>query len=1225
MAINSIDKRLMRHNISFSVSAVCNKVPLESKKIRSQNGMTKIKQNSAQVHDINSINTLVNQVIELSENIRTCKILNEQEQLDLVSIAINLFYTNNSREPPLIYELIFATADIPNLVKLRSACEQIYLLLQKFNVTKHNTVFKDEKLFSEYLQVCTHQAILFLHRIIKTEESFDSWQRQDISELLHETINNVELMVLMSKDMGAINKKYLTDTNEICNSDTKSVLIKQTVPSLTTNTLANTGIIAPDVSNSLNQTISASVVSSVFQGLAGVILPLNSRIQQDMSIIFKISLLVEKERVLKIVERLIEFGYLFTPGEQELLEKFFNLNKVNVLSSLINKEADIHTKFVKLMKFSSDNRKNIPTSIIEDTKLLNIICVTTATFKHTVTNYLKTAQYEKLSELINDNKDNVSFRNIIVNSIFEFDKFRGNLLTYLLLERNLHKGKLINEHNAISLILLESIYKEYQGYIEIYGLAHLKTPMFNLSDLLNSRSLQFFDYLHQYQTSDKYSCIQDITHIIFAIEHNVNLSKNDRIRLLDYLKINLDLKNNGLFVKTRARRVSYLENAALSVSYFNLFTIKSHVKESNASLLPEHLLGISIGSWITYSTMDTLMSLLKRGNTTTFHTIDTLVQAEYILANEDRVSANEYIRTNIEIIDLQILKYRDELILALEECNLLAIKQILSDLKNNLTLLNNEEDLLNKKEKMSKILHHILTDIYIGKNGVSFLLQDIIKTIEKEAPNNQKLSESTNSELKQLWKEIIGIRCKDSIIRINTSKIASMQQFKQILASRRFVDAKSALVGFSEIIGIIDNSTNVTSQKEMLVYFAGVLYKAKHDPTSNWHKLLKRDEYEEIALKLLLRVSAGVLWSGVVGTVFISKGFALVPAIMIIIATGGTKGLLNGLADSLTYANIIKTKEYKSAIKLLEDDDNELRDRVKKLKLNKFENKCYSENILSVRENFRNQMTKHKSKSDKDKNSTVLGREKVITKFITDHGKKLAEDYELTNQNYGADNFTIVNRVIDIFDSEVFDKYSANEALYNIIAVISYLINDKLERIRIILTVAKLFQLRSLGKIASIISTERDFLTQNNLLIGAVMSGVLGSVGSLVGLPDVGLATIYQTLIAGGSDHVSTMISKLGLNDYNSNNTKSFQMDMSFIKDIIMELLLETSIINEKEEIEPISKWSENTILYDSLVEFLGNNTSRFSKINDTISDSWHITIMKKKKFIPPKTSLTNV
>jgi hypothetical protein len=223
----------------------------------------------------------------------------------------------------------------------------------------------------------------------------------------------------------------------------------------------------------------------------------------------------------------------------------------------------------------------------------------------------------------------------------------------------------------------------------------------------------------------------------------------------------------------------------------------------------------------------------------------------------------------------------------------------------------------------------------------------------------------------------------------------------------------------------------------------------------------------------------------------------------------------------------------------------------------------YMESIINITDNSKSENKEYSYNPNCDKNYVIALQEAV------------------TNNN--NTHITKVNEIIEDISKQVTDKY---------IAIVSAGIEDKIERLSIILAITISFRNRDLH-IAKIISEERSFYTKNHYLIPDMAAGMICAVAYFARIPyipGVNILPIYQTLIGGAGKIAARTLMAL-VNNSNYSNTNSFTKDMSFLKEIILDLIIEVDNTRGQHTSEKLTAYDE--LLREQSVAILIGHTGR--------------------------------
>lgn len=1143
----------------------------------------------------------------------------------LISLITNLFYSKDGIELPKIYQIIqdLLQAEeigtgLKELNKLKEQCEIFSKLIDSVSITKHNTIFSDNKNFDAVLKVSIDNVILYLDQQIKAEESIcqiraenDDIRKADkIKNLVCNMVDDVETILHYNKIGGTIESTDKKNAN-------KQYIAISSILGQVSNASPTTGYITGDLSNpSLDKTETNIAVKTLLGSLWAV----STAMQAGNSAVFMQGLGLEKARLLRLCKKLKELGYDFTKAQQKHLGKLFKLKRGNFIENAFTWNTNSYNEFRKIMDgetsyaktvFSrikqASSSKNLNNNVSEvkknhtykqahtrvDISAQIIECIEKEDFNKLRT-YIKTLGQENkklFSTIIFELKYNDMER------LKEKVKFRGNLISYLMVNNNLYSenSEFKNLQSAVY-----SLYQNELSQVEIAGLlkknADGSLQKYTISDLKTKTYIELRELLgslKKYTSSMKYQCLLDITHIILAIALHPTLSVKAKGDLRQYIQDQIELKGDGRFRGIRDKRNTLGQNVALGAAFYNInqsaYYVDTFHPLSHASLIAGNAFVEGV-----LATLAPVTEWMSRGATTTYKNVNAMskfdvnqelsytasaAEAENLQTVLNNASSNtvtiKYNQNNTAKItyntknnsDVQNIQRHDPQQNKLDDINFqdatigeIKIWVLNQIQKGNYTNVIRVLDNVIKSEGHGTIkkLYYSLTD----KVEDSFLLNKLFNEIPNENPSKLK-EPSLVDKLRNIWSGIVKVKLSD------TNYTSSMNDFRKYIANIEVDNPQLGLVAVYEVIAVIKNKNcdDPKLAQEMAKYFAGVIYRAADDRTSKWYNLLKRCYSDELTLRSFFRALGwGISTVTVVSMVTASHGLA-VPVILAILAAGGIANeFVTAHASNFTHART--TKEYENAIELVGLDMNEeelqrlISSRSSSSNLDMLNmpmaRDVMSLNGVATRETTTSYIEKVIELGDYSSDKANQANNVSAKYSYNPQGdKNYAEKLAQCTTEEGKCNY--INTIIEDITEQVVDKYTANEALFRIMAIVSAGIVNKIERLAMIASIATAFKDRGL-LIAQIASKERSFYTKNNYLIPQMLIGALSGLtyfARVPGITGVNIFPIYQTLIGGAGNTGVKILTLFSNDDSEYCNTDSYQKGMHFMKNIILDLVID--------------------------------------------------------------------
>ncbi|MFN7094203.1 MAG: hypothetical protein ACK4M7_02460, partial [Burkholderiales bacterium] len=220
-------------------------------------------------------------------------------------------------------------------------------------------------------------------------------------------------------------------------------------------------------------------------------------------------------------------------------------------------------------------------------------------------------------------------------------------------------------------------------------------------------------------------------------------------------------------------------------------------------------------------------------------------------------------------------------------------------------------------------------------------------------------------------------------------------------------------------------------------------------------------------------------------------------------------------------------------------------------------------------------------------NGPYKATDKLLLKTLNDHYDQNMNYYQQCLENKtknvrisrldtGREIKALVKIIENIVEtvSNTTDKYLASQSLFRILSIIKLSNLAAKLKLAILTSIATSFNERTLP-IAASLSLENDFSRKRSFFIYDALFGMTASATTIVGLPGVNLAAVYQVLIGGSGDVIGTLLLTLGLNQSVKNHTVSFQKCMKAIKHVLFDCLQEVNRTGEIKaaEIEMVSNF----------------------------------------------------
>ncbi|MDQ5920390.1 MAG: hypothetical protein QG673_446 [Pseudomonadota bacterium] len=1165
---------------------------------------------------------------------------------DFIKMVTNLFYSKDGLKLPKIYQLIMQHKnDDYSLQSMQILCKVISERISQIKIIKHNSVFKDEENFNLILKGHVDVAKEFIKDQISINEIND--------------LNEEQLRSLVSRLMEEIGdfKEFKKNIKLGRAKDYKINASSNMAPLIAYGACSGSKASAPWVDKQIptHDDIDAAELSSGICILTGAVAWMTYKSTQNgLDSACKHILGLKKNVLLQTVIRLNDKNYKFTKAQKKQIKYVLNIKRGTFLANMFTKnthsykafrkiikcilkvESDVTVRTQGLISAAADEHNNI----VERCNITQDNATTSVDIKDKIKSNIKTRQFGQLINYINGLSEEDKCK--IPQIKFRIGKFRGNLLTYWITQ----KDNIARDNMQQFGELIDTLYanESILNSINIEGLTKPSGEKYTLSNLMADdvnydkfsqliRTYEVITVQNGYEVINKAKCILDMTHIIYAIQRHSRLTDKEKDDLLiDYLKNEISLEDNGKFGNIRIKRNVNLERAGLGALLFNGRNGKAYANSVDPSAtLPIIACSAGVGYAI-YSTLSPLSEWFARGNTTTFKNVKLLIKhgkelprppierVEHNLIEQQRIVSQNFESQSFDKARFEKRRFEKPCCEepGFENMTIGEIKTELLNITNKIIKSKgkNNESVEQEITRLTDCLTHIKNNpsakaYYILTDTVEsgFLLDKLYRSVNKIPQLLPLLNEGWGAVNKLIFPEIHSLyldRLNDIVLNqkqnlnesvsspeereeielkgeIEFAEYAVLHEFKKIVAATSFDNAKSALLGFYKFTGIINSCKSESVKQEMLKFLTTAVYRAENDPTSNFYPLLKRTQIKELIIRALVRMF-GALMVGAALAVTTTVPLALPIAMLIFILAGGQKGVTYALATNFTHATVVKTKEYKSAKKYLKltglKMDDDFFAQLKSLKKS-----CLNDEMVKISHFCK----KHYKKNKKAEINVKIGDkslteylewvgytkfpgDKIYVEQLKELSSKSVVDGVITGVGASsssagsssgvvdAKNISLicakVNEIIREVTSEIVDKHTANEAVFiRIMAICSAAIQDKNIRLQIILAIALLCMNRSI-KPAEIISTDRSFYTQRNYLVADFAYGVFSSASGIVGAPAFDIFPIYQALISGSGIISSELSLLLGLNHNNRNNTKSYQGGMSFLKDIIIDLLI---------------------------------------------------------------------
>ena len=1073
-----------------------------------------------------------------------------EEDTGLIKLGIALFYSNNGLELPGIYALM--SDNTIEKQKLCKACGEILFRLKHCRVDKYNSIFKNQENFHLSVYANAAMAIEHLDRIIKIE-CLDNSAKDYPIQVRHE-INHV------LRQIESIKQSHGCD---ILKCDTKTGLIKQNGLLYTAiyNPVSDFGplsdYLAKEKHGGESSPQMAAEVNTGAEVCAGIIWALSKGASNSISIASKQAIGVYKQYILYLVEALYKSDGALLPSEIKQIEKFLNLKRGNtfqnffvtaftkrtrsayvfdqirtpkqasrsqhdnlhipqtddsqpVLADKRNDNEEEKNQISEVMQFN-DPVIQPENDIEEKIKDIQPSFKSFTEIKDKTKRFMQSKDYASLCAYIKNLPSEE--QNMIPQAVFKINNFRGNLLGHL------------QQQEANTEII------HYASLLNVVTDLSLRDKM--VQSLCGFDYIEFYGYLKSYKPSNKYSALMDLSHFLLAITTSNKLCQSQKKSLIDYLSYELHKKSKGNFGQMRVKRSSLHNDMVLGAIAYQGLNVKRDAQAitqlfSNSEAIKNGISGAAGGTgWALFSLLAPISEYFSKGNTTTYNSLtkilyvsDQSLSQTMIDNRESQSDQNKQIESATESVQEVRNKINEQL------------------LRNNADL----SDIIDKLEGLShKVAYYVLTEDV----GDTFLLDALFHKLTGD--NNQP---SLIIRLNRIWYESLKaskvLNCKQPNLEPSQMEL---KEFKQLVAQTSLDTATTALLAYYQVIAIISHDHDENRRIEKLEHFAGIIYRVKNDNTSKWYNLRKRDAGNELLLRSLVRITGALLW-GIVGTALTLSGVGLTILIPLLLLCDGLRGVIYGASKNLTHTN---TQQYKTSQQIKDLFPGVIITEAIKNELDMMHKPVMRCNELMT-------IVNAGDAGDFDNNQRLqIGEQKIkIPAYLNTVSDKFKDDNTYIDQINSINGNNVspevsqtvlenLQNIVTEISVEAADKYLANQSLFRIIRIIKLSDLSSTAKIDLILCLTFLFKERLLY-IASHISRERDFTRRRKFFIPDIIFGMTAASTTLSGLGAFPIAAIYQTLSGGCGDLVGTLSLSLLLNDYEKNNTKTYQESMSFLK-----------------------------------------------------------------------------
>ncbi len=571
---------------------------------------------------------------------------------------------------------------------------------------------------------------------------------------------------------------------------------------------------------------------------------------------------------------------------------------------------------------------------------------------------------------------------------------------------------------------------------------------------------------------------------------------------------------------------------------------------------------------------------------------------------------------------------------------------LVHETKNGL-LLNEIMDLITAKEKEQPVIGQDTLNKYRNtllnhwREGVltymyNYNLERITKLgiINNDKPSqsqNSATSEETAGNSNTPQSNVTGDKISYEEFKIKMKNLSYFEFCKIINLERTtFKTAREAFYEYAHALALISNEESIASNKyntkqaeedaKKFKHLAGVIARAKDDPTSAWHALRKRSLKSELWLKLIVKITAFVGCALLTTAAMVVGGIChpLIPLmIAVIILVGVMRGVLATASDDLGYGN---TDEYQRAQNLLW---NMLPDPAERKKLQevirKEKSKLYDDelmNVLDQAETFYSNPANLNQKLVINQGGTKVPLKDYLKNAIPPElSGKLTSITELANKlkafeenkNSATENISKCLSDLDKITEEIFqvygsDKFNAHKAMRIISSLFFVAEIDNKTKIYLLNTLTYKFYHRE-TEIAKILSTERGFMARHQYLIPSIVFGGLSGIG-LIPLFFIvpGIQLIYPIIAGTLGDFIGGLTLAYLKDKHENSSTTGFQSTINFNSILLYQLLLEESAFHEAS----INLETQSTdILKDKPAEDPQYIRNAIAIINLTIGRKW--------------------
>ncbi|MFN7094516.1 MAG: hypothetical protein ACK4M7_04045, partial [Burkholderiales bacterium] len=577
--------------------------------------------------------------------------------------------------------------------------------------------------------------------------------------------------------------------------------------------------------------------------------------------------------------------------------------------------------------------------------------------------------------------------------------------------------------------------------------------------------------------------------------------------------------------------------------------------------------------WAGFSLLGPLREYFSQGETTTFKSAAEMVANTWHLLPklkeyESRKEARFYANGNsIQAITRRSIESAQSPAPTQESgASKLLMRRTRTELINQITQARNFDDFRRLRfleiENMTDEEYLAYYMLLMEDYQDSILINHLIKAIERlraklvVGDNRQQTEDQANHLIKRIMKF-----CGEAVTKVMQVEAeqfphkylskepsqwtrADLKQYTDL--ARNCATARDTLRHLYKSLGLIHLDDNDRAMKKKLSYLINMIKYTRNDKYSSWISLRRRNTQKVLFLKSAVRILAAGLW-GIVGALVLTGRIEAAAAVPICLVVGGLRGLLNVLAENLTFGN---TQQYKEA--------NLICDRVGSIYNLKCENNTRKNKRLhpkitqvinadsppavfpQVMDTFHNNELVNKYASRFNSVVAALsGSETAIETATTE-----------ATLNTQAVNYVAVYKIVKemiIECSDTSDKYLCGKSLMHIIASIYHSRLSAESKLDITFLLVTLFETRNLS-IAAHLSKEQSYARRCNYFILDIIGGMLFGTSTILGLPDFMIPEFLQ--LVGGA--VGDTIAVLGLSYAAGNssfgNTRSYQKCMEFLQ-----------------------------------------------------------------------------